>query len=50
MLSWVELSPEFCAMPPGPAAITMPPVIATGLKVFEMEVGKQKAQAPKRAC
>lgn len=42
MLPWVELSPEFCAMPPGPAAITMPPVIATSLKVLEMEVGKQK--------
>lgn len=42
MLPWVELSPKFCAMPLEPAAITMPPVIATSLKVLEMEVGEQK--------
>lgn len=58
MLPWVELSPKFCAMPPEPAAITIPPVIATGLKVLEMEVGKQKMdrqgsgadREAKRAC
>lgn len=42
MLPWVELSPKFCAMPLEPVAITMPPVIATSLKVLEMEVGEQK--------